>query len=207
MSCWTYINGVIRVSPAGRTQEEKTYILNTILKHLPNVTGSEKDMEIYVNQEYGHSESSSCDEYGDNTDNLIDRYGNRSNNGWLRIQGHYLLTIHASLRDREFNETYREFINWLCRLSKRIDVEDVLVRICDYNKETIIQESNSSCFSKMYEWPSWCKESNGEPAWWEHLMWDRMKDDMYPLLLCYKYYNDKTTDEEVERRRKFYGRE
>ena len=206
MSWWTYITGTILVSPAGRTQEEKTYILKTVLNHLPRVIGSEGDMEVYVNQEYGYNSSSSCDEYGDRTNNLVDRYG-KSRNGWLRTQDYYLLTIHGALRDREFDGTYREFINWLCRLSKRIDVEEILVRINDYNKETIINEKYSSCFGKMYEWPSWCKESDGEPAWWEHLMWDRMQDDMYPLLLCYKYYNDKATDEEVERRRKFYKRE
>jgi hypothetical protein len=40
MSWWTYINGMIKVSPMGRTQAEKTYILQTVLDHLPIVTGS-----------------------------------------------------------------------------------------------------------------------------------------------------------------------
>lgn len=41
MSWWTYINGSIVVYPMGRTQPEKKYILDTVLAHLPLVTGSE----------------------------------------------------------------------------------------------------------------------------------------------------------------------
>lgn len=48
MSSWTYINGTITVRPMGRTQPEKRYILETVLNHLPRVTGSEGDMNIYI---------------------------------------------------------------------------------------------------------------------------------------------------------------
>ena len=48
MSSWTYVHGTIVVSPLGRTQHEKRYILETVLDHLPVVTGSERDMEVYV---------------------------------------------------------------------------------------------------------------------------------------------------------------
>ena len=205
MSWWSYINGSIMVEPFGRTQAEKRYILDTVLNHLPRVTGSEGDMEIYVNQMYGSNESSSCDEYGDRTNNLIDRYGGKSfHGGWLEIQRCYLITLRGALRDRTFEETYKEFIKWLCRLSKRMCVSDILVRINDYYKATVINEGYDSRFNDMYEWPSWCKESKGEPAWWEHLMWNRMKDCEYPMLLGYKYFNDPDNDAEVERRREFY---
>ena len=50
MSFWTYVHGTIEVTPMGRTQAEKTYILNTVLEHLPHVTGSEEDMNVYVLQ-------------------------------------------------------------------------------------------------------------------------------------------------------------
>jgi len=206
MSWWSYINGVIRVEPTGRSQPEKRYILDTVLNHLPRVTGSEGDMEIYVSQEYGYNHSSSCDEYGDCTNNLIDLYGGKSRRGWLEMQDHYLLTVHGALRDRHFDETHKEFMNWLCRLGKRIHLEDILVRINDYEKQTVINDDCGleSPFYHLYEWPSWCKESEGEPAWWEHLMWDGMKNCEYPMLLGYKYFNDPDNDAEVERRREFY---
>lgn len=50
MSSWTYITGTITVSPIGRTQAEKRYILDTVLAHLPIVSGSERDMNVYVIQ-------------------------------------------------------------------------------------------------------------------------------------------------------------
>lgn len=50
MSYWTYVNGTVIVSPMGRTQAEKRYILDTVLSHLPRVTGSEGDMNVYVIQ-------------------------------------------------------------------------------------------------------------------------------------------------------------
>lgn len=202
MSWWSYIDGIIRVEPYGRTQAEKRYVLETVLNHLPLVTGSERDMEIHIIQEDGYNESSSCDEYGDHTDNLVGRYGYKDRDGWLEIQRTYILAVKGSLRDRHFNETYKEFIKWLCRLSKRINIDSVLVRIKDYEKETIIKDEEP--FYNMYEWPSWCTGSDGEPAWWEHLTWDRMKDCEYPMLLGYKYFNDPENDAEVERRMKYY---
>ena len=53
MSSWTYVHGTIVASPPGRTQHEKRYILETVLDHLPVVTGSERDMEVYVIQKRG----------------------------------------------------------------------------------------------------------------------------------------------------------
>lgn len=53
MSSWTYITGTITVSPIGRTQAEKRYILDTVLAHLPIV----KDMDVYVIQKNGHNSS------------------------------------------------------------------------------------------------------------------------------------------------------
>ena len=49
MSNWTYVSGTIKVDVMGRTQEEAEYILKTVIRHLPIVTGSETDMKIYIN--------------------------------------------------------------------------------------------------------------------------------------------------------------
>ena len=207
MSYWTYINGTITVSPMGRTQTEKRYILETILNHLPLVTGSEGDMDVYIIQKNGTNSASCYDEYGQMSNHLTDSYGfHNRNSGWLRVQEDYILAVNGSLRDRQFNETFREFMKWLCRLSKRVFVKDVLVRINDYDKQYIINESNLDYhFSDMNEYPSWCKESNGEPCWCEHLMWDRAKGTDYPMLLAYKYFSDEENDTEVERRMKYLG--
>lgn len=83
MSSWTYINGTITAEPLGRTQAEKRYILETVLNHLPRVTVSEGDMDVYIIQKNGYNSSLSHDEFGERTNNLLDRYGNKSfDRGW-----------------------------------------------------------------------------------------------------------------------------
>ena len=209
MSWWSYVNGTITVEPMGSTQAEKRYILETILNHLPLVTGSERDMDVYIVQKNGHNSSSSCDEFGEHTDNLVDRYDcHNHRTGWLNVQTEYMIVVNGSFRDRYFADTFREFMNWLCRLAKRVQVNDILVRINDYEKQYVINDicSIDSPYSQMEEYPSWCKESDGEPCWCEYLLWERAKDSMYPMLLGYKYYNDPENDAEVERRMEYKKR-
>lgn len=193
MSRWTYITGVITVSPMGRTQPEKRYILDTVLEHQPRVTGSEEDMHVHVAQKHGYNCSSSHNEFGE----------------WIpwkknRTQDDYFVIIEAALRDRYFEETLRELNKWLNRLAKRAGIQDLMVKLTGYDskwerKELII--SNSEPYEKMSEWPSWFPEkSNGEPMWCEYLMWDSAKDSWYPMKLAYKYFNDPENDAEVERR-------
>ena len=201
MSYWTYINGTINVDVPGRTQPEIEYILKTILDHLPIVSGSERNMEVYINKRYGDNSSCSNDEYGMETNNLTDSYGNKSQQGWLRTQSTYIITVNASLRDRKFEQTFREFIKWLCRLSKRITVDSVLVKIKGNGKSYVINEDFFSSFYKMEELPSWCNKS-GEPSWWEHLMWDRFEDWPLPINHVVKYYECEEADREFKKRNK-----
>lgn len=195
MSYWTYIDGVIKVSPLGRTQPEKRYILDTVLAHLPCVTGSDGNMKVHVIQCDGYSGSSSHNEFEESMWYRRDA----DCDGWMRTQRHYMLVVEAHLRDRIFDETLRELNKWLNRLAKRVDIEEILLRLHAYDRELVI--SDAKPYQKMAEWPSWCEESGGEPAWAEYLMWDSAKDCRYPLKLMYKYYNDPENDAEVERRR------
>lgn len=208
MSSWTHIQGTITVSPMGRTQAEKRYILDTVLAHLPIVSGSEKDMDVYVIQKNGHNGSSSCDEFGYITNNLLDDCGRKSRKrGWLRTQDEYILVVDAELRGKEFEQVYRQFIKWLIRLGKRVMIEDILVQIKDYYKSTIIKDyrvqnekySYQNVFLNLFEGTSWVKE-DGEVNWCEYMLYPRAKDSNYPMMLAYKYFNDKENDEEVERR-------
>lgn len=211
LSSWTYITGTITVSPIGRTQAEKRYILDTVLAHLPIVSGSEKDMDVYVIQKNGYNGSSSCDEFGERTNNLVDWHGNRTRSrGMLRTQDEYILVVDAALRDREFDETYREFIKWLVRLGKRVMIDNVLVQISGYDKSTIIKDhcvqnekySYQNVFFNLFEDTSWIRD-DGEVNWCEYMLYSRAKNSFYPMMLAYKYFNDKENDEEVERRMKY----
>ena len=173
MSAWTYITGVITVSPMGRTQAEKRYVLDTVLDHLPNVTGSEEDMYIDVLQCGGYNGSSSCDEFDAATDNLLDRFGRRSReNGRMQTQDHYLIVLHGHFRDRYFNRTFREFNNWICRLAKRVSVDYVLVKLSDDFGKTYIFENTHDVYGEMYELASWCRdEGDTGHNWCEYLLW------------------------------------
>lgn len=190
MSYWTYITGAIEVWPMGRTQPEKRYILDTVLEHLPKVTGSERDMTVHVVQKSGHNCSSSHNEFGE----------------WIpgelhHTQDTYILVLEASLRDRMFDETKRELNNWLNRLAKRVGISDILVKLRAYDREMVI--SNPKPYEQMLEWASLSAGGTGEPCWCEYLMWDRAKDSEYPMKLAYKYFNDPENDAEYERRKAY----
>lgn len=203
MSYWTYVNGNIVVNPMGRTQAEKKYILETVLDHLPFVTGSEGNMDVYIIQKNGYNSSSSHTEFGE--------WGGYKNWKTLstEVQDEYILVVDGSLRDRMFDQTYKEFQKWICRLAKRVGVEDVLVEIKGYERSAIIRNPNlqgkqswDTVYGQMNEKPTWSYDDGEihEPNWCEYLMWDRAKDSRFPMMLGYKYFNDEENDKEVERR-------
>lgn len=194
MSCWTYVSGMIVVSPMGRTQAEKRYILETVLDHLPLVTGSEGNMDVYIIQKNGHDKSSSHTEFG--------MWGGYRNWKTLStdIQSEYILVVDGNLRDRMFGQTFREFQKWLCRLAKRVWVEDVMVEVKTYEEVSLIRNTND-IYTKMFEDPTWCNDDEySEPNWCEYLMWDRARKYDYPMMLAYKYIDDPENNQEVERR-------
>lgn len=203
MSYWTYVNGNITVSPMGRTQVEKRYILETVLDHLPFVTGSEGNMDVYIIQKNGYNSSSSHTEFGE--------WGGYKNWKTLstEVQDEYILVVDGSLRDRMFDQTYKEFQKWICRLAKRVDISDVLVEVKGYEKSTLVKNPNlkgkqswETVYGQMNEKPTWCYDDSeyAEPNWCEYLMWERAKNSSYPMMLEYKYVNDEENDKEVERR-------
>lgn len=199
MSWWSYIHGTIIVSPTGRTQAEKRYVLDTVLDHLPRVTGFEGDMEVYVIQKRGHNSSCSCDEFGQRTNNLVDWHGNKSQNyGMLRVQDEYMLVVDGALRDRDFEDTLRTFQKWLIRLSKRVSVASVLVKINDYNKQLLIHD-DYDYYWRLFEYPSGSRgNKTNEPAWYEYLLWQPTNSGDYPRILAYKYFDNEENDKQVE---------
>lgn len=165
MSCWTYVKGVIEVDGMGRTQPEVEYILKTVLDHLPKVTGSERNMDIYLNQEASHNQSCSHNEFGEWGRNRL-----------YELQTCYLITVDGSLRDRLFEQTFREFMHWLTVLAKRASIDNCVVSISGYSEEgefkkVVVSPDN---LDDLFEWPSWV---TGKPAWWEYLCWEGLHDN------------------------------
>ena len=169
MSWWTYIHGTITVSPMGRTQAEKRYILETVLDHLPRVTGSERDMDVYIIQKNRYNSSCSHNEFG-----IWGGYLSEHNLS-TEMQNEYILVVDAALRDCTFEETFKEFQKWIVRLAKRVCIENVLVEIKDYYKKALVRNEND-CYGNMFEYPiGTYGNQTDEPAWYEYLMWEYEK--------------------------------
>lgn len=164
MSNWSYIKGVIDVSPYGRTQAECRYILETVLSHLPRVIGSEEDMYTHIVQCAGYNTSCSHNEFGEWTKDSSNQY-----------QSNYMVIVEGYFRDKLFDETYRSFVKWLTRLSKRVWVDSCFVHVWgDTEKELKSSTIISNSLSDMFEPFSWCKE--GTVNWSEYLIWKQPRD-------------------------------
>lgn len=166
MSMWTNVSGVITVSPIGESQAEKRYILDTVLAHLPKVTGSEENMQVYVTEKRGYNSSSSHDEFGQYS-NLGNgyHYGEHYD---FEMQDQYLLTLDGDLRDREYLQTLREMLKWLTRLCKRIFTTKILVTVQDGYGHCKVINQTYGAFYDMFEIPSWGKD--GERNWCENIV-------------------------------------
>lgn len=178
MSSWTHVKGMVEVEPLGCTQAEKRYILETVLNHLPCVSGSENDMKIYIIQKDGYNCSSSCDEFMQHSNKGNGTYGS------FETQCTYFFLVEGNLRDRIFEETYKEFQKWLCRLAKRMPVIDVMVEVKGYNKAAMIRNKNNQ-YTNMLEAGSWYNKDSMN--WCEYLMWEQAENSYLPDILVEKY--------------------
>ena len=152
MSSWTYVRGVIRVDPIGETTAEKDFVVQTVLDYLPPVTGSEKNMCVYVipSTYYGLSRRAS-------------EYGYRSG----CAAPHFLITVEGDLRDREFDQTRDEVMRWICRLGKRLFITDICLSIQDeFGRKVVLTDERP--LLDLYEGPHWIVK-HGRPKWWKEL--------------------------------------
>ena len=166
MSAWTYVKGVLTVSPYGRTQAEIRYVLDTVLAHLPKISGSEHDVNIYVIQPEGHNHSSSHDEFEQP----------HPDNGWFEKQDDYLVVLDGNLRDRYFEETLQEFMKWLMRLASRCWVQECFVKVSGH-RESNYEYAEQIIKGDFYEYRTpWSWEGKGVVNWCEYLLWKAPHD-------------------------------
>ena len=80
---------------------------------------------------------------------------------------------------------------------KSTDEEKRIVMTAEIKRKKCWETS----YGQMNEEPTWSKNNkDGEPNWCEAFMWERAKNSGMPMMLEYKYFNNKENDEEVERR-------
>jgi len=146
MSYWTHVLGSLQVSPVPcRTQAECQFIIDSILHHLPIVSGSEENMYIQFHSCGGFDTSSSYDELEKNTDKHTGYFKN------FEIQTKYIITIQGDFRDTYFNDQLKQMQKWLNRISKRLDVYDTCIHLYSNNGESYCwNEELSYNFDKSY---------------------------------------------------------
>lgn len=132
MSHWTYVTGVIRADTMARSTIESEFLARTVLAHLPKITGSENDAKCYLAVEDGHNASSTTDEFGQDS-NLGTEFVSFGKRPLFEAQTQVIVTIHGALRDRRFEQTMRETVKFLSRLSNRLCVDECLLSVsgCD----------------------------------------------------------------------------
>lgn len=199
---WSHINGTITIMPFGRSQAEKRYVLDTVLAHLPKIKSEEGEMNIYTIQKNGFDSYTSTDEFGQFTNLGNSAQGFGSCYGY-ETQNYYIIVVDGYLRYKEYGDTLREFTKWLCRLSKRIIVTDIFVKVSADEKRYVFD--NYEPFEDMFENFSWTNEKTSDtPNWCEFMLWDNAKGTDFPALLAYKYFSDEDNDAEVERRLRYH---
>lgn len=166
MSWWTHVTGIIKASVPARTNTETMYVAQTVLDHLPEITGSEGGVNTHVYLEDGYNVSQNRDEFF-NRSNLgkSDGFGDYKS---FNTQTKVLITLSGNLRNRMFSETYRETLKFMCRLSKRLVIDDCLIRIGGEDRGCILTNKNN-CFGKMYSY-------DGE-NWTDYLRWSHVRDE------------------------------
>lgn len=168
MSVWSYIHGTITVSPMGRTQAEKRFILETALNHLPKITGSEGDMGVYIVQKNGHSSSCTHDEFMMYSNLGNDERHLENDHPFFLTQDEYIVVLDAALRRWEYDETLRAFNKWITRLAKRVSIMGMLVEVNGYDRGKIFGRKEAEYYLSLNESPSWWNE--GESNWCERIL-------------------------------------
>lgn len=189
MSFWTRVRGLIEVRVPGRTQPECDYVVQTVVNHLPLITGSEGPVFVHAVKRSGYSSSSNTDEYLQFSNLLTDEYGVPNKYGWLRLQDSYMLVLEGSLRDRLFAQTARETVKFLDRLSRTLEVTYYHVDVFsdDKGKYTFqrhndvkydwVYQNYSRPWNRRYDWHMFDEKEYSGERWVNHLLWKWSKED------------------------------
>lgn len=111
-------------------------------------------MEIHIVRAYGH-----------NTWQNFDEFYNRVED--FKTQSRYFLVLDGNLRDRYYEDTFKELNKFLNRLGKRLMVDSVYVRLYNYERSHIFTNKND-CYENMFD---------DENPYYDYLMWKWEDDD------------------------------
>lgn len=161
MSMWTYVRGVILVDTWADYTPAALYQAQSVVDHLPRITGSEGPVQFYVTSRRGYNMVRFCDEYDQQSNLGEGRFQDK-----FKSQSEVLITLCGNLRDRMLPQTLRETTRALTRLASRLDVGTCLVSIEDdcgqrflfNNPEWLRQIPNSDWLLQHCVARHWCEE-------------------------------------------------
>lgn len=128
MSLWTYVNGVVEIDCTDESQSLIETKIKNVLKDLPVVRGSERDMEVHIIQHNGKNF------FTTDSDNIP-----------IELQTRYSLVLVGDLRDSILEDTNKLFNEWLNELSKKLFIDSVLVSITDHENQILINIPHYKC--------------------------------------------------------------
>jgi hypothetical protein len=115
MSVWTYVTGAIAIDTYSEEAIEK---VEDFLSTAPKITGSERNVDIFINQPTGYNVSESR---LSKDDRLV----------WDRYETRVIITLHGTLRDREIIETQKEVELFIQALEERFDIDYKSILVTD----------------------------------------------------------------------------
>lgn len=166
MSSWTYVHGMAEIDVSAGTNAEAIFKAQTIVSHLPRITGSEGPARWTVVPITDWANWSSQRDELDHRSNLgvRQRWGSYD----FETQTRVLLMLSGDLRDRYFGQTLYETTKCLARLASRTVVRHCLVRVSHWDQTYIFSD------------PAWIVEQ-GYSDWAEGLVnWKAIPGYGYP---------------------------
>lgn len=185
MSLWSYISGTIIVSAGGRSSEHSRFIIDTTLKHLPIVRGSEGDMVPIEVIPLSPSSYCNVNEYCELQEVPACEDNDYRRRGMFKRVSEYCIVLKSNLRDTTYEDAYRQFIRWIYRLSSRVTILDILIQI---SGDSYSSDGGYHIFNRDNILRSLYDNFNPENPYREYLFWDLAKDSYYPKSIHeYKY--------------------
>lgn len=158
MSMWTHVVGSFYIETHTEIEDLKSHIEEQ-LKLAPKITGSEKDVDIFVNPLSGYNTfvSTDCErcKYKETLKSLDDGFSEcDADNGYHCPEGNYqtcaVITIVGDLRDRDADTTISEVGSFIDYLNSSNDIYYASVTIVDdidgvfdfkFNQKDILQST------------------------------------------------------------------
>ena len=158
MAIWSNLFGSIKVAPLGKTQATMDFVLAETITSMPTLLdmNPEEVINVIKPTERHVTCSSSMNGFGQH---VTDTDGYTK---FFRTSNEYVLTIHEHITGYFLNEAKSEINSWLNNLAKKIQINEILLRISaedgDYTFDT------AEPFRKLYVKPSWEQNENALPS-------------------------------------------